>query len=59
VSPLGLHSREERRPLYHFVTNLFANVGGVFTVIGAVDSFVHNCANSLRRAAKSGNAKLR
>jgi hypothetical protein len=59
VSPLGLHSREERRPLYHFVTQLFAIIGGVFTVVGAVDSFVHNCASGLRRAAKSGNAKLR
>ena len=52
VSPLGLLSREVQRPVYHLVTNIFAIIGGVFTLAGVFDSVVHGLAGGIRRAAK-------
>jgi thiol-disulfide isomerase/thioredoxin len=59
LSPLALLVKEERKPLFHFLTNLFAIVGGVFTLMSMADSFIHGCTSCLRRKAKNGIGKLR
>ena len=38
---MALRVFEVRQPLYHFVTNLCAVVGGVFAVLGLVDTVLH------------------
>lgn len=58
LSPLGLVSREEQRPLYHFLTNVMAIIGGVFTLMGMVDSVVHSITGFARRSAKSSAGKI-
>jgi len=59
LSPLALLVKEERKPLFHFLTNLFAIVGGVFTIMSMADSFIHGFTSCLRRKAKNGIGKLR
>eukprot|EP01138_Halocafeteria_seosinensis_P014264 gb/GECG01014564.1/.p1 GENE.gb/GECG01014564.1/~~gb/GECG01014564.1/.p1 ORF type:complete len:621 (+),score=66.97 gb/GECG01014564.1/:1-1863(+) len=41
LSPLTVRTEERDKPLYHFVTQMCAIIGGVFTVIGLLDSFVY------------------
>lgn len=41
LSPIAMVITEARRPFYHFATQVCAIVGGVFTVIGLVDSLLH------------------
>lgn len=41
LSPLTVRTEETSKPLYHFVTQMCAIIGGVFTVIGLLDSFVY------------------
>lgn len=50
LSPIAMVITEARRPLYHFVTQVCAIIGGVFTVIGLIDSLLHA---SLARLAKA------
>ena len=33
---------EHRKPFLHFVTNLCAIIGGVFTVVGLIDAIFYN-----------------
>lgn len=42
ISPLNVVVREERRSVAEFLTNLCAIIGGVFTVLGLVDSVVYH-----------------
>jgi hypothetical protein len=46
---LSVVNTERVQPLYHFITQLCAIVGGVFTVVGLVDSALYNAVNALRR----------
>jgi endoplasmic reticulum-Golgi intermediate compartment protein 3 len=48
---------ESRRSLYSFLTSLCAIVGGVFTVVGLLDSCLHSAAGRIRAAAKAGLGK--
>ena len=41
LSPLRAHIEERRRSLGHFLTRVFAVIGGVFVVAGVADSFVY------------------
>jgi thiol-disulfide isomerase/thioredoxin len=49
LSPMSVVVTEEFKPFYHFVTNACAIIGGVFTVIGLVDSIVHQVVTSLNK----------
>ncbi len=46
--------REERMSFLHFLTNVCAIVGGVFTVSGIVDAFVYHGAQAVRKKVDLG-----
>jgi hypothetical protein len=48
LSPMAVVVSETRQPTYRFLTNLCAIIGGVFTVIGLVDSLLHGVATTLK-----------
>jgi hypothetical protein len=56
LSPISVVMAEVRQPTYRFLTNLCAIIGGVFTVIGLVDSLLHGVAGSLRYKRGIGKA---
>jgi hypothetical protein len=49
VSPLRVDFREERRSFSHYITQLCAIIGGVFTVAGLIDRFLYE---SMRKMEK-------
>jgi hypothetical protein len=54
LSPLRVRIEERRRSLGHFLTNCCAIVGGVFTVMGLVDTLVHRALRVSKSAKKRG-----
>ena len=48
-SPMQIYVSEERQKFYHFITTLMAIVGGVYSVMGIADGFVHNGLAALRK----------
>tara|TARA_B110000977_G_scaffold23356_3_gene28099 strand:- start:13962 stop:15572 length:1611 start_codon:yes stop_codon:yes gene_type:complete len=48
-SPMQIYVTEERQKFYHFITTLMAIVGGVYSVMGIADGFVHNGLQMLRK----------
>eukprot|EP00042_Codosiga_hollandica_P025895 m.118835 g.118835 ORF g.118835 m.118835 type:complete len:110 (-) comp52024_c0_seq1:137-466(-) len=54
-SPILVQLTETRRSFMHFLTEVCAIVGGVFTVAGMIDAFVYH---TLRRWAKNNQGKL-
>jgi len=42
ISPMNVVVTESYKPLYQFVTSMFAIIGGVFTVFGLMDGVVYN-----------------
>lgn len=49
LSPLQVRVRQYRQPLYHFITSLCAIMGGVFTVLGIIDSVVYYLMKANKR----------
>ena len=41
LSPIMVHIKETRKSFLHFITNLCAIIGGVFTVSGLIDSLLY------------------
>ena len=54
LSPLSVVTTESYVPLYRFVTSLCAIVGGVFTVLGLLDSIVYKGMKSVQRKQALG-----
>jgi hypothetical protein len=50
ISPIAIHYRVERRPWYDYVTSILAIVGGTFTVVGMVESWIGTASRRLSRA---------
>ena len=46
LSPIMVHRAETRMGVFHFVTQLCAILGGVFTVAGMVDRLVYSSLKS-------------
>jgi endoplasmic reticulum-Golgi intermediate compartment protein 3 len=46
LSPFMLEVHHTSMPLLHFITKLLAIVGGVFTILGVVDSVIHKIFKS-------------
>jgi endoplasmic reticulum-Golgi intermediate compartment protein 3 len=42
LSPIMVHITETRKSFLHFLTNLCAVIGGVFTIAGILDRVVYN-----------------
>lgn len=54
LSPIKVKISETRTSFLHFVTNVCAIVGGVFTVSGIVDAFVYQGERLIRKKMELG-----
>jgi hypothetical protein len=50
LSPIRVRIQEQKRSLGHFLTNLCAIIGGVFVVMGLVDSILHRTIEGINRS---------
>uniref|UniRef100_A0A0E0HG64 Endoplasmic reticulum vesicle transporter C-terminal domain-containing protein n=1 Tax=Oryza nivara TaxID=4536 RepID=A0A0E0HG64_ORYNI len=53
-SPIKVIFTEENSSLLHYLTNLCAIVGGVFTVSGIIDSFIYHGQKALKKKMELG-----
>jgi len=53
-SPLTVHFAERSQAFSHFLVQICAIIGGVFTVLGLVNSFVNTSLNVLKKKAQQG-----
>ncbi|KAJ8430414.1 hypothetical protein Cgig2_025841 [Carnegiea gigantea] len=54
LSPIKVTFREEHVSFLHFLTNVCAIVGGVFTVSGIIDSFVYHGHKAIKKKMEIG-----
>lgn len=54
LSPIKVTVREERASFLHFLTNICAIIGGIFTVSGIIDSFVYHGQRAIRKKVQIG-----
>ncbi|GAA0140838.1 hypothetical protein LIER_02115 [Lithospermum erythrorhizon] len=54
LSPIKVTFKEEHVSFLHFLTNVCAIVGGIFTVAGIVDSFVYHGHKALKKKREIG-----
>ncbi|KAG7400643.1 hypothetical protein PHYBOEH_004910 [Phytophthora boehmeriae] len=54
ISPLVVQITTDSIPFYHFITHLCAVIGGVFTVLGLVDSGVFHALNTIQKKQQLG-----
>ena len=57
-SPLRSVIHETHLPLFELCTSLCAILGGVFTVMGMVDSVLYSMSKEVERKSKSGESEL-
>jgi hypothetical protein len=53
LSPIMVQVKESRRSFFHFLTQLCAIIGGVFTVAGIVDRMVHATVQHVGKRAET------
>ncbi|KNC98781.1 uncharacterized protein SPPG_05760 [Spizellomyces punctatus DAOM BR117] len=56
ISPMLVTYTEYQKPFSHFLTDVCAVVGGVFTVAGIVDSFIYTAEKTFKRKLDLGKA---
>jgi len=54
LSPITVHFTEKRRSFAHFLVQICAIIGGVFTVLGLVNSFLNTSLHMMRKKAQEG-----
>ncbi|RLN48262.1 hypothetical protein BBJ28_00000815, partial [Nothophytophthora sp. Chile5] len=54
ISPLVVQITTDKIPFYHFITHLCAVIGGVFTILGLVDSGLFHAMNSIKKKQQLG-----
>jgi len=54
ISPIKITYTETRKSFGHFITSVFALIGGMFTVAGIIDSFVYHGARMVARKMELG-----
>ncbi|KAL6269698.1 hypothetical protein ACE6H2_026609 [Prunus campanulata] len=54
LSPIKVTLKEEHAPFLHFMTNICAIVGGIFTVAGLIDSFVYHGRRAMKKKMEIG-----
>ena len=54
LSPMSVVVSQEKMPFYHFITQVCAIIGGVFTVIGLLDSTVHHASVAMSKKVALG-----
>lgn len=57
LSPIKVTYKEEHTSFLHFMTNICAVIGGIFTIAGIVDSFVYHGQRAIKKKVEIG--KLR
>lgn len=57
-SPLRSVIKETHLPLFELCTSLCAILGGVFTVMGMIDSFFYSLGKQVQRKSKSTETEL-
>ncbi|VEU34726.1 unnamed protein product [Pseudo-nitzschia multistriata] len=55
LSPISVTYRASSRRWYEYVTSLFAIIGGVFTIIGMVESTIHATVSKAKRRSTASN----
>ncbi|XP_062170072.1 protein disulfide-isomerase 5-4-like [Alnus glutinosa] len=55
LSPMQVLITENRKSFSHFITNVCAIIGGVFTVAGIVDSILHNTIRVMKKVELGKN----
>lgn len=56
ITPIRVIIDETRKPVYKFMTSVFALVGGTFTFFGLLDSFVDNAHQTMKRKVNLGKS---
>lgn len=56
ISPMLVIYTETKKPFAHFLTDVCAVVGGVFTVAGLLDSFIYSAGKSLKKKMELGKS---
>ena len=56
ISPMQVTYTEYQKPFSHFLTDVCAVVGGVFTVAGIIDSIIYTAEKSFQRKVELGKA---
>ncbi|KAJ3414306.1 hypothetical protein HDV05_006755 [Chytridiales sp. JEL 0842] len=56
ISPMLVTYTEYKKPFAHFLTDVCAIVGGVFTVAGIIDSLIYTAEKNLKRKMELGKA---
>ena len=54
LSPMAVVVNEHHIPFYHFLTSICAIIGGVFTVVGLIDSILHHSMRSIQTKVSLG-----
>jgi len=54
LSPITVHFTERRKSFAHFLVQICAIIGGVFTVLGLVNSFLNTSLHMMRKKAEQG-----
>ncbi|KAJ3116014.1 hypothetical protein HDU96_010662 [Phlyctochytrium bullatum] len=57
ISPMLVTYTEFKKPFSHFLTDVCAIVGGVFTVAGIVDSIIYTAEKTLKKKLELGKTK--
>ncbi len=52
LSPVTVRYTQSRSSFFHFIVQICAIVGGVFTVVGIVDSMIHAGVNRIIKGTK-------
>ncbi|XP_022879947.1 protein disulfide isomerase-like 5-4 isoform X2 [Olea europaea var. sylvestris] len=55
LSPMQVLITENSKPFSHFITNVCAIIGGVFTVAGIMDSILHNTMRMIKKVELGKN----
>mmetsp|Transcript_20392 Transcript_20392/g.21828 ORF Transcript_20392/g.21828 Transcript_20392/m.21828 type:complete len:159 (+) Transcript_20392:600-1076(+) len=55
LNPISVHYRIAGRKWYEYVTSLFAIIGGMFTIIGMIESSIHTAVSKRRRSSMSSS----
>ncbi|XP_019451908.1 PREDICTED: protein disulfide-isomerase 5-4-like [Lupinus angustifolius] len=54
LSPMQVSITENQKSFSHFITNVCAIIGGVFTVAGILDSILHNTIKVIKKKVELG-----
>ncbi|CAL0333819.1 unnamed protein product [Lupinus luteus] len=54
LSPMQISITENQKSFSHFITNVCAIIGGVFTVAGILDSILHNTIKVIKKKVELG-----